>query len=138
MGDITAAIGAHFPMVTGNKGFTAGTAVFSSSYATSGESFTAATFGLGNIDHLSVTSAGGYTFEVDMANLKILAYNKDSELTVATDNVAHGTDALSVQGSMLQHVPAAATVTDAVAIVEVGSTDDISSITFRFEAYGTN
>ena len=92
---------------------------------------------MGKIDHLSVTSAGGYTFEVDMSNLKILAYNKDSTLTVTSDSTAHGTDAVSVQNSMLQHVPTTATVTDAVSIVEVSSTADISSITFRFEAWGT-
>ena len=87
-----------------------------------------------------MTSAGGYTYEVDMANLKVLAYNKDSELSVISDSTATGTDAMAVLDgvSMLQHVAASQTVTDAVAIVEVGSTDDISSITFRFEAYGTN
>ena len=60
--------------LAGSRNTVFGTLALSSSYATGGDTFTAANFGLSQIDHLRVYSGGGYVFETDLTNNKVKAY----------------------------------------------------------------
>lgn len=62
----------------GNKRAVVGTIAFDSSYPTGGESLTAANIGLGVIDHMTIEPKGGYVFEYDYANKKVLAYVEEA------------------------------------------------------------
>lgn len=76
MGATTQVLGEQ--TVQGNKRITYGTIALSSSYATGGDTFTAARFGLSRIDKLFTESAVlGRVVSVDMTNLKLLAYGQD-------------------------------------------------------------
>jgi hypothetical protein len=52
----------------GNKGVVEGSFTLSSSYATSGDSYTSALLGMSRVDDLKVFPAGGYTFEASKTN----------------------------------------------------------------------
>lgn len=47
---------------------------FDNSYATGGEALTPADFGLGEVDAVFFENKGGYVFEYDYANEKVIAY----------------------------------------------------------------
>lgn len=61
--------------LVGNRRFSRGTIAFDSSYPTGGESFTAADIALKNIDFIDITAKGGYVFEFDYTNNKIIVYS---------------------------------------------------------------
>lgn len=56
-----------------------GALALSSSYATNGDTITAAQFGLATIDHLMLNPAQGYSFEPDLTNLKIKCMGATAE-----------------------------------------------------------
>jgi hypothetical protein len=60
----------------GNRRMTYGTGNLGT-YAAGGVAVTAAQVGLGAIDDLQVMPAGGYVFEYDKTNGKVLAYQSD-------------------------------------------------------------
>lgn len=70
---------------------------FDSSYPTGGESLTAAMLGLASVLFAVVTPSGGYAFEYDYTNSKVIAYRGGAasvvlaEETAATDLSAVGT-----------------------------------------------
>lgn len=92
----------------GNRRLTQGTGNLGT-YATGGIAVTATQVGLGAIDDLVVMPAGGYVFEYDKTNGKVLAYD--------------------------QKDPAAAGGAD-IALPQVATATSLSSITFRFHAFG--
>lgn len=94
-------LGGHIRVGTGNLG---------ASYTAGGEAVTKSDVGFdGILSHLSVDPAGGYVFEWDSANSKILAYEQ--------------TDPADAGGA---NVP----------LVEVTAATDLSAVTFRFLAIG--
>jgi len=68
------------------------TIAFDDSYPTGGESLTPADLGMGVFDVVIIGSKGGYVFEYDYANRKVLAY------TGALAQVADTTDLVAVTG----------------------------------------
>ncbi len=93
----------------GNLKVTCGTLTMSSSYATGGDSYVNNSLGVDNLITLIVGNAGGYVFEVDQTNSKILAYR--------------------------QTAPADAGVAD-IALVEVDAAVDLSAVAIPFIAIG--
>lgn len=73
---------------------------FDSSYPTGGESLTPAMFGLNTIDFLLAEPAGGYTFEFDHANSKLIARQGDNDNLgdAPSVEVANTTDLSAVTG----------------------------------------
>jgi hypothetical protein len=62
-----------------------GTLSLSSSYATNGDTYTSANFGLARIDRLMLGASGGYTFTPDYTNSKIKSYTTATTETGAVD-----------------------------------------------------
>ena len=60
--------------VEGSRNKVFGQFTMSSSYATNGDTYTAAAFGLAAVDRLVLMSAGGYTFQPDVSALKVKAF----------------------------------------------------------------
>ena len=74
-----------------------GTLSMSSSYATSGDSYTPVTFGLDRVLHVSHGSDGTYIFVPDIDNSKILAYDAlGSEVSSTTNLSTYNYEALIV------------------------------------------
>ena len=73
---------------------------FDSSYPTGGESLTPAMFGLNTIDFLLAEPAGGYTFEYDHANSKLIARVGDNDAVADGPGVqvANATNLSTVTG----------------------------------------
>jgi hypothetical protein len=108
-------IGARFMSVS--------TIDFDSSYPTGGEPLTPADLGFASTSdpelHIEVKAKGGYVFEYDHANQKVLAYRRGA----ITENVA---------GTYTQNA-----VLAAAALAEVADTADLSAVTgVRVVAYG--
>lgn len=97
----------------GNKRESILDVVGTGSYTTGGDSLTATQLGLRGVQHATVTvktgTAGGYVGEYDITNSKLVVYR--------------------------QKDPAAAGGAD-IALPEVGSTTDLSAVTFRIRAVG--
>lgn len=129
------------------------------SYVTNGVAVTAADCGLGVLDDLVVYPAGGYTFEFDKDNLKVLAYRAPAQthnhdLLVIGGQAAASTDAVqAAAGDAILGKEEAANVTiakadvatkggvvsetlAAAALSEVGNVTDLSSAVFRWRARG--
>ena len=65
----------------GNRRAVDGTITFDSSYATGGESLTAANIGLGTIDHIQFNQGeDGYVFEWDKTNNTVIVYSPQLEV----------------------------------------------------------
>lgn len=87
--------------------YTTGTITFDSSYPTGGEPLVPTDVGLSSkVEFISVSPADGYIFEYDYSNEKVIAYEPTSDATA----------------------PAVAK--------EVANTDDLSTVTARYFAFG--
>lgn len=72
----------------GNRREVIGLFNFDSSYPTGGESLTAASIGLGVLDFISFDQGqGGYVFDYDYANSKILVYQQTDPAAVGGANI---------------------------------------------------
>lgn len=54
------------------------TIAFDSSYDSGGEALTAANLGLGVIEHVTIMPKGGYVFEYDYTNSKVIVYVEEA------------------------------------------------------------
>lgn len=79
----------------GNRKEVIATVQFDSSYATGGESLTPASLGFQAFDFVSATHAGGYSFEYDHTNSKMLAYWVDTSVDGAPQSEVASTTDLS-------------------------------------------
>jgi hypothetical protein len=61
-----------------------GALTLSSSYATDGDSYTAAQFGLRAVDTMLLSPTDGYAFQPDLTNLKIIARGPMAEAAPGT------------------------------------------------------
>ena len=75
---LTVGLTGDWRISTGNRNESVGTIAFDSSYPTGGEALTAANVGLGVLDHITITSKGGYVFEYDYTNSKVLVYVEEA------------------------------------------------------------
>jgi hypothetical protein len=71
---------------------------FDDAYPTGGEAVTADQVGLGRIDEAFIPPAGGFTFEWDQANSKVLAYWVDT--TVDGAAMAQVTDTTDINANL--------------------------------------
>lgn len=62
----------------GSKRAVVATIAFDSSYDAGGESLTAANLGLGVLDHVTIEPKGGYVFEYDYTNSKVIVYVEEA------------------------------------------------------------
>lgn len=68
----------------GKHRFVVGTLTFDSSYATSGESLTAAELGLTRLDFIDIQDTVAYKIVYDKTNSKVLAYTRSSDAEVGS------------------------------------------------------
>lgn len=151
--------------IAGSRNLVFGSLALSTSYATGGDTFTAANFGLNTVDQLRVYSAGGYSFQADLTNKKIKAFvsaglTPAGTVAVPVVTVTGGQSA----GAALQILPDSTsgvlgkttattmaipgatlgigsqaftgTAVAAAALSEVASTTDLSATSVFYEAVG--
>lgn len=74
MAGLTVTLTGDWQMNPGDRIASKATIAFDDSYPTGGESLTPAMLGLGTIDFISIGNKGGYVFEYDYANQKVIVY----------------------------------------------------------------
>lgn len=109
MGTVTVAIADDYPVQIGNKVLSVGNITMSDSYATSGDTLTAADLGMAGIDGVQLGQGDeGTVLHYDHTNSKILAF----QCTVTALDTT-------------------------TAMAEVSSTTDLSSMVVRYMAVGS-
>lgn len=142
---------------SGSQRATSGTITFDSSYATGGESLTAANIGLGRISFIEFNQGqSGYTFQYDYANSKVLVFRSagftpagtNTAPTITTGTSATTTAPVYTNGGALTQTTGAAGITGvqaptftgtavaAAAQVEVANAVDLSALVVKFRAVG--
>ena len=135
----------------GSRRASQGTITFDSSYATGGESLTAANIGLGVIDRIEFNQGeDGYTFKYDYTNSKVMAFRTATHTHVLHFQTTAAANAVTAAANSLRTAAAAfdvAGVADstgeggivnaaAAAEAEVGSAVDLSAVVVEFWATG--
>ena len=130
MGAITFSLDAR--VSAGNKTLVIGSITMSSSYATSGDTYTPDLFGLGAVTKIVVTPRTGlYTFRADTANKKIIARTLmlETGATAAADSTsgALAEDFAGTEGVVRLMGTAINTIYHVVKELEVPSARDLSA-----------
>ena len=142
---------------SGSQRATSGTITFDSSYATGGESLTAANVGLGTISFIEFNQgSSGYTFAYDYSTNKVKVYHSagftpagtNSAPTITTTTNATTTAPVYTVGGALTQTTGASGITgvqaptftgtavSAAALVEVANGVDLGSVSVAFRALG--
>ncbi len=121
----------------GNMWMVQGKLALSTSYATGGDSYTAALFGLATLNALLIRSEStGRIYSADTASAKILAKNNAAPTITTVTNAAPV--AVGTNAGALTQVAGAAGITgvQAPAISEVAATTDLSATSVEYLAWG--
>ncbi len=120
--------------VAGDLRYWSGTILFDSSYPTGGEAITAANFGFGSTIYiLSMNPNGGVVPEFDKTNSKIKAYYPTGGATTAPSTLA--APLVTAGSTTVTSTSATGVLTPGIG-KDVGSTADLSTITFQVFALG--
>lgn len=124
--------------VAGDLRYWSGTILFDSSYPTGGEAITAANFGFGStIFMLSLNPNGGVIPEFDRTNLKILVRFSGGGAGTSPTTLANQSVTLASGSTTVTSTSANPAITMTPGIgVEVGSTANLSTVTFQVFALG--
>lgn len=88
---------------TGNQQYFFGTATFDSSYATGGESISAANLDMATIHHLVAEAEDGYNYRYDYTNSKLLVYGSTAHPGIINDDDSAATNGADLQIAVADH-----------------------------------